>query len=185
MINNQNIAVLSEKVAALEAAIKNAGIELPEVTGADNGKTLQVVAGKWATGGKIPTNSDDIDYDEDTTVTEAINEPALDISNVFTLNTAEYETMEGAIRAFYDRKTKCVRGTFFARVTTGAIAINHAMFTVSSDYRPASDVTIPLSLKVGDAVSFYSGTIKSTGMITQSLSNNATAAYGSFEYYLS
>lgn len=54
MINNQNIAVLSEKVAALEAAIKNAGIELPEVTGADNGKTLQVVEGAWATGALIP-----------------------------------------------------------------------------------------------------------------------------------
>ena len=54
MINNQNIAVLSEKVAALEAAIKNAGIELPEVTSADNGKGLQVVNGAWATGAKIP-----------------------------------------------------------------------------------------------------------------------------------
>ena len=54
MINNQNIAVLSEKVAALEAAIKNAGIELPSVTADDNGKTLQVVEGAWATGGIIP-----------------------------------------------------------------------------------------------------------------------------------
>lgn len=55
MINNQNIAVLSEKVAALEAAIKNAGIELPEVTSDDNGKALQVVNGAWATGAIIPT----------------------------------------------------------------------------------------------------------------------------------
>ena len=54
MINTQNIAELSEKVAALEAAIKNAGIELPEVTGADNGKTLQVIEGAWATGAIIP-----------------------------------------------------------------------------------------------------------------------------------
>ena len=54
MINNQNIAVLSEKVAALEAAIKSAGIELPSVTTDDNGKTLQVVAGKWDKGMKIP-----------------------------------------------------------------------------------------------------------------------------------
>lgn len=54
MINNQNIAVLSEKVAALEAAIKNAGIELPSVTADDNGKTLQVVAGKWDKGMIIP-----------------------------------------------------------------------------------------------------------------------------------
>ena len=54
MINNYDIAVLSEKVAYLEAAIKNAGIELPEVTTDDNGKTLQVVAGKWDKGNKIP-----------------------------------------------------------------------------------------------------------------------------------
>lgn len=54
MINNQNIAVLSEKVAALEAAIKTAGIELPKVTASDNGKTLQVVAGKWDKGIIIP-----------------------------------------------------------------------------------------------------------------------------------
>lgn len=54
MINNQNIAVLSEKVAAIEAALKTAGIELPEVTSADNGKGLQVVNGAWATGAIIP-----------------------------------------------------------------------------------------------------------------------------------
>lgn len=54
MINTQNIAELSEKVAALEAAIKTAGIELPTVTTDDNGKTLQVVAGKWDKGMKIP-----------------------------------------------------------------------------------------------------------------------------------
>lgn len=54
MVNNYDVAVLSEKVAYLEAAIKNAGIELPEVTSADNGKTLQVVNGAWATGGLIP-----------------------------------------------------------------------------------------------------------------------------------
>lgn len=184
MINNQNIAVLSEKVAALEAAIKNAGIELPKVTEADDGKTLQVIDGAWATGGLIPTTSDEIDYDEDTTVTEAFDEPPLDISNAFTLNTAEYETLEGTIRAFYDRKTKCVRGSFFARVTTGAIAINHGMYNISSDYRPVSDITIPLVIKVGDAVSFYSGAIKSTGLISQTLSNSATGAFGSFEYYL-
>lgn len=54
MINTQNIAELSEKVAALEAAIKTAGIELPKVTTDDNGKTLQVVAGKWDKGAIIP-----------------------------------------------------------------------------------------------------------------------------------
>ena len=54
MINNYDIAVLSEKVAYLEAAIKTAGIELPTVTTDDNGKTLQVVAGKWDKGIVIP-----------------------------------------------------------------------------------------------------------------------------------
>ena len=54
MVNSQNIAILSEKVAALEAAIKNAGIELPEVSSSDNGKALQVVDGAWAIGDIIP-----------------------------------------------------------------------------------------------------------------------------------
>jgi hypothetical protein len=53
MVNSQNIAVLSEKVAALEAALKNAGVVLPEVTSSDNGKALQVVNGAWATGDNI------------------------------------------------------------------------------------------------------------------------------------
>ena len=54
MVNNYDVAVLSEKVAYLEAAIKNAGIELPEVTSEDNGKGLQVVNGAWDTGAIIP-----------------------------------------------------------------------------------------------------------------------------------
>ena len=54
MINTQNIAELSEKVAYIEAALKTAGIELPSVTEDDNGKTLQVVAGKWDKGIVIP-----------------------------------------------------------------------------------------------------------------------------------
>lgn len=58
MVNSQNIAVLSEKVADLEAAIKNAGIELPEVTSSDNGKALQVVNGAWATGDNLSPITD-------------------------------------------------------------------------------------------------------------------------------
>ena len=54
MINTQNIAEISEKVAYIEAALKTAGIELPSVTEDDNGKTLQVVAGKWDKGIVIP-----------------------------------------------------------------------------------------------------------------------------------
>ena len=54
MINNYDIAVMSEKIAQLEAAIKTAGIELPTVTADDNTTLLQVVAGKWAKGVKLP-----------------------------------------------------------------------------------------------------------------------------------
>ena len=54
MVNNYDVAILSEKVAYLEAALKSAGIELPVVSAADNGKGLQVVNGAWATGAIIP-----------------------------------------------------------------------------------------------------------------------------------
>ena len=70
MVNNYDVAVLSEKVAYLEAAIKNAGIELPEVTSEDNGKTLQVVNGAWATGSKIPGVIDSLDS---TSTTDALS----------------------------------------------------------------------------------------------------------------
>ena len=73
MINTQNIAELSEKVAALEAAIKSAGIELPEVTSEDNGKTLQVVNGAWATGDKIPEVPSVINALDSTSTTDALS----------------------------------------------------------------------------------------------------------------
>lgn len=53
MINNQNLAVLSEKVAYLEGAIKTAGV-LPDVSASNNGSALQVVEGAWAIGDPIP-----------------------------------------------------------------------------------------------------------------------------------
>lgn len=53
MINNYDVAVLSEKVAYLENALKTAGV-LPEVSASDNGATLQVVEGVWAKGIDLP-----------------------------------------------------------------------------------------------------------------------------------
>lgn len=53
MVNSYDVAVLSEKVAYLEAALKTAGV-LPEVSASDNGATLQVVNGSWAKGDEIP-----------------------------------------------------------------------------------------------------------------------------------
>ena len=77
MVNNYNEAVLSEKVAYLEAAIKNAGIELPEVTSEDNGKTLQVVNGAWATGSKIPGVVNALDSTSETDALSAAQGKAL------------------------------------------------------------------------------------------------------------
>ena len=78
MVNNYDVAVLSEKVAYLEAAIKNAGIELPEVTEADNGKTLQVIEGAWATGSKIPGVVNALDSTSETDALSAAQGKALD-----------------------------------------------------------------------------------------------------------
>lgn len=77
MVNNYDVAVLSEKVAYLEAAIKNAGIELPTVTSDDNGKTLQVVNGAWATGAKIPGVVNALDSTSETDALSAAKGKAL------------------------------------------------------------------------------------------------------------
>ncbi|MBO7734814.1 MAG: hypothetical protein J6S67_19800 [Methanobrevibacter sp.] len=54
MVNSYDIAILSEKVARLEALLAGGGVALPEVTSEDNGATLQVVGGVWAKGDEIP-----------------------------------------------------------------------------------------------------------------------------------
>ena len=104
MINNYDIAVLSEKVAYLEAAIKNAGIELPEVTTDDNGKTLQVVAGKWDKGNKIPGVVNVLDSTSTTDALSAAQGKALNdlFNDVITVNgNSDYITQEGAKSIYY------------------------------------------------------------------------------------
>lgn len=77
MVNSYDVAVLSEKVAYLEAAIKNAGIELPVVTSSDNGKTLQVVNGAWAVGDLIPEVVNALDSTSETDALSAAQGKAL------------------------------------------------------------------------------------------------------------
>ena len=105
MINNYDIAVLSEKVAYLEAAIKNAGIELPEVTTDDNGKTLQVVAGAWATGDKIPAVPSVINSLDSTSETDALSAAqgkTLDgkITGLLKVHTATLDTTAQGVTTF-------------------------------------------------------------------------------------
>lgn len=54
MVNSYDIAILSEKVARLEALLAGGGVALPEVTSEDNGAALQVVNGAWAKGLELP-----------------------------------------------------------------------------------------------------------------------------------
>ena len=54
MVNSYDVAILSEKVARLEALLAAGGVSLPEVSASDNGATLQVVNGAWAKGDEIP-----------------------------------------------------------------------------------------------------------------------------------
>lgn len=76
MINNQNLAVLSEKVAYLENALKTAGV-LPEVSASDNGVALQVVNGAWAKGDAIPEVINALDSTSETNALSAAQGKAL------------------------------------------------------------------------------------------------------------
>ena len=88
MINNQNIAVMSEKIAQLEAAIKTAGIELPTVTADDNGKSLQVVAGKWAKG--VILDAEHLPYNSELSIKDKLDIVGVKIvSTVVTISASE------------------------------------------------------------------------------------------------
>ena len=152
MINTQNIAELSEKVAALEAAIKTAGIELPSVTTDDNGKTLQVVAGKWDKGNKIPGVVNALDSTSTTDALSAAQGKVLnDKINANTLGTGVdlssynaddnryvfpndgylyYEnngTTYGRGRINYDMRIGDQNGTDFQKTSGGAIYVKKGM----------------------------------------------------------
>lgn len=102
MINNYDPAVLSEKVAYLEAAIKNAGIELPEVTTDDNGKTLQVIAGKWDKGNKIPGIVNTLDSTSTTDALSAAQGKELNgkITDLLKVYTATLDTTAQGVVTF-------------------------------------------------------------------------------------
>ena len=194
MINNQNIAALSEKVAALEAAIKNAGIELPSVTTDDNGKTLQVVAGKWDKGMIIPelpdvTASDNgkvLQVVEGAWATgDDIEETPIDISSSFVLNTTDFNDLSGTIKAFYDEKTKRVWGNISAYTAASQITTSQTYCTVSSPYRPTSQTTFAAMVRTDtNAMVPYYGSISTDGELKQAATNKSTGIYGYFEYYL-
>ena len=150
MINNYDIAVLSEKVAYLEAAIKNAGIELPGVTTDDNGKTLQVVAGKWDKGNKIPGVVNALDSTSITDALSAAQGKALDdklkevTSNLSdgSVDLSEYTS------AYYTcpsdgylvvNSNSSTTGVIRAKVSdTNNTAIAYAYMTVVGDYQVQS-----------------------------------------------
>lgn len=89
MINNYDVAVLSEKVAYLENALKAAGV-LPDVTASDNGSTLQVVNGAWATGDPIPEVINALDSTSETAALSAAQGKVLntEVATKITVKTA-------------------------------------------------------------------------------------------------
>ena len=159
MINNQNIAILSEKVAALEAAIKNAGIELPEVTDADNGKTLQVVEGAWATGEKIPENADDISYSTGVSVKDM-----LDITNG-TITVHEGANMTSPRKSLFKvGNVKYLSGVF---TPTQTISADDILYDLSESAPAGVVVDIIASTSDGNVPLYISGNyIKANGSLT-------------------
>ena len=86
MVNSYDIAILSEKVARLEALLAGGGVALPEVTSEDNGATLQVVEGAWAKGDEIPGVINALDSTSTTDALSAAQGKAL--NDKFSVKTA-------------------------------------------------------------------------------------------------
>ena len=161
MVNSYDIAILSEKVAALEAAIKNAGIELPEVTEADNGATLQVVNGAWATGAIIPGVINNLNSDSTT--------DALSAAQGKTLNAYSGETLG----------SMAIKRTGFQRIVQATYGLIEGIVnqTLAEGDKPITELYTTCNIITSDQSSFVGiGVVKiaSDGTIEIKL-NNATA----------
>ena len=134
----------------------------------------------------VAVNASNLPYSSTQSTKQAIDEQPLDISSSFELNTAEFSDLQGISKVFYDKKQKKVWGIVSAYATTSALGLTQAYFNITnSNYRPSSNVIIPMIVKAStDVISFYSGTIVSAGGIRQNLTGSSKAIYSSFEYYL-
>lgn len=182
MARSYDIAILSQKVEQLEGSIK-ANDVIANPTGAATASLEKVQVD--GTIYSIPTTSNDIAYDSDTTVTQAINEQDLNISDKFTLNTSTYSSLTGTVNAYYNRKTHKVYGTFGARATE-AIPTTAEYFNIDSDYRPTETTNIPALVIItsNNVPSIYKVVIGTDGSIKQDLSGDSRGIYAYFEYYI-
>lgn len=130
-------------------------------------------------------DSNNIKYDVNTSVKDAIDEQPVNISSHFTLNTSQFTSLIGSCKAFYDRRTRRIWGSFAANATE-TIDTTSAYFTISSDYRPNVNITqIPMTIRLSDNKTyFYYGTITTSGEIKQAYASLSTGIYGYFEYYI-
>jgi len=130
-------------------------------------------------------SADNIPYDSNTSVKEAIDEKPTDISDKFVLNTTQFSSLSGTCKAFYDKKTKRVWGSLSARSTEN-IGQTQAYFTIASEYRPSANVSnIPMQVGLSDdRMLYYFGNITTGGLVRQDLTSASRGIYAYFEYYL-
>ena len=110
----------------------------------------------------------------------------VDISDKFTY---QLTYGDGWIKAYYDRTTGIVRGSFAVyNSTTSVFNQSTPFYLIASGYRPSANVTVPMMVeaRANNVNTWYSsyGVIYPSGAIAQNMTASGHQCYGTFEYYV-
>ena len=129
MINNQNIGVLSEKVARLESDVKT--LALPPVETTDEGKALVVnSSGAWEA---AIIDGDDVPYSEGVSVSDELTK-LNSVTTVLSIAADTYTSWSDALAALYVEFAKLTNTEKLKSVVVRADNIVYHLSSAFGDY---------------------------------------------------